>query len=99
MRSLLITLVIGLLTGCSKPTAAGSDAGLQDSLNEYFGALLQGKQRVTIDMMDPRFFPDRTVQAQAVALLEASTATFVYHNITNGQPFGQFKGSNSIHCF
>src|SRR5437899_153475 len=99
MRPLLITLLLGLLAGCSKQTVAVSDAELQAGLDSYFGALLAGKQRVTIDMMDPRFFPNRGAQAEAVALLEKSTTTFVYHSITNDQPFGHFKGSNSMHCF
>jgi hypothetical protein len=99
MRLLLVTLLLGFLAGCSKPTATASDAGLQDRLNQYFGALLEGKQRVTIDMMDPRFFPEPAARTQAVALLEKTTTTFVYHSISNGQPFGHFKGSNSVHCF
>jgi hypothetical protein len=99
MRALLITLVFGILVGCSKPTTPAGDVGLQDRLDSYFGALLAGKQRVTIDMMDPRFFPSRAAKAEAVALLEKSTATFIYHSVTNGQPFAHFKGSNSVHCF
>ena len=99
MKPLLVTLLIGLLAGCSKPEAMVSDAGLQGRLDSYFGALLEGKQRVTIDMMDPRFFPSRAVQLEAVSLLEQSTTKFTYHTITNGQPFGHFKGSNSVHCF
>ena len=99
MRPLLITLLLGLLAGCSKPAATVSEAGLQDRLNSYFGALLEGKQRVMIDMMDPRFFPSRAAQSEAVALLQRSTTTFTYYSITNGQPFGHFKGSNTFHCF
>ena len=99
MRPLHITLLLGLFVGCSKATASISDPGLQDRLNIYFGGLLEGKQRITIDMMDPRIFPSHAAQTEAVALLEKSTTTFVYHSITNGQPFGHFKGSNSIHCF
>lgn len=76
-----------------------SEAGLQERLNSYFGALLEGKQRVTIDMMDPRFFPSRQAQLEAVTLLEKSTTTFSYYSITNGHSFGHFKGSNSLHCF
>jgi len=71
MRPVIFTLLIGLFAGCSKPSAAVSDVGLQDRLDSYFGALLEGKQRVTIDMMDPRFFPSRAVQAEAVARLWA----------------------------
>ncbi len=99
MRPLLIALMLGLFAGCSKPPATRGDEGLQKRLNEYLGALVEGKQRITIDMMDPRFFPNQAAQAQAVALLEKSTATFVYHSVTNRQPFGHFKGSNSVHCF
>jgi hypothetical protein len=99
MRLLLITLLLGIFAGCSKPTVTISDPGLQERLNSYFGALREGKQRITIDMMDPRFFPSRAAQSEAVALLEKSTTTFVYHSVTNGQPFGHFKGTNSIHCF
>ena len=99
MKPLLVTLLIGLLAGCSKPEAMFSDAGLQSRLDSYFVALLEGKQRVTIDIMDPRFFPSRAVQLEAVSLLEKSTTKFKYHTITNGQPFGHFKGSNSEHCF
>jgi len=99
MKALSIALLAALLIGCSKSAVTGDEAGLQDRLNSYFGALLEGKQRVTIDMMDPRFFPSRAAQMEAVALLEKSTTTFTYHSITNGSPFGHFKGSNSLHCF
>jgi hypothetical protein len=99
MRALGITLLLGVLAGCSKPTTGGSNFGLQDRLDSYFGALLAGKQRVTIDMMDPRFVASPAAKAEALALLEKSTTTMVYHSIRNGQPFGQFRGSNSVHCF
>ncbi|MCW5559093.1 MAG: hypothetical protein KIT22_14850 [Verrucomicrobiae bacterium] len=100
MRAPLIILLLGLLVGCSKPAAVVvSDAGLQARLDSYFGALLAGKQRVTIDMMDTRFFPSPEARQESVALLEKSTTIFVYHTITNGEPFGQFRGSNSVHCF
>lgn len=100
MRTPLITLFLGLIVGCSKPTAVVvSDAGLQPKLDSYFSALLAGKQRVTIDMMDSRFFPTPEARQEAVALLEKSTTTFIYHAVTNGEPFGQFRGSNSVHYF
>ena len=100
MRTPLTILLLGLLIGCSKPAAVVvSNAGLQPALDSYFGALLAGKQRVTIDMMDTRFFPGAEARQEAVALLEKSTTTFTYLAITNGEPFGQFRGSNSVHCF
>ncbi len=99
VHALFITCLLGIFVGCSKPTTVVGDAELQGGLDRYFGALLAGKQRITIDMMDPRFFPSSAAKAEAIALLEKSTATFVYHSITNGQPFGYFKGSNSVHCF
>ena len=99
MRAPLIILLLGFVVGCSKPATVVSDAGLQGRLDSYFGALLAGKHRVTIDMMDTRFFPTPEAKQEAIALLEKSTTTFTYHSITNGQPFGHFKGSNSVHCF
>jgi hypothetical protein len=99
MRALLITCFLAIVIGCSRPTTVVSDAELQGGLDRYFGALLAGKQRVTIDMMDPRFFASGAAKAEAIALLEKSTATFTYHCITNGQPFGYFTDSNSVHWF
>jgi hypothetical protein len=97
--AVLTGLVLGILVGCSKPAVIDSDAGLQSRLDSYFGALLAGKHRVTIDMMDTRFFSSLEAREEAVAQLERSTTTFIYFSITNGQPFGHFKGSNSLHCF
>jgi hypothetical protein len=75
------------------------DDALQAELDRYFGDLLAGKQRVTIDMMDPRFFPNAAARLHAVALVEKATTTFKFYSITNGRPFGEFHGSNSVHCF
>lgn len=97
--AVLTALIFGILVGCSKPAVTNSDARLQSQLDRYFGALLAGKHRVTIDMMDTRFFSSREAREEAVAQLEKSTTTFTYYAITNGQPFGHFKGSNSLHCF
>jgi len=99
MKALLLSLLVGFLVGCSKPATEYGDAGLQDRLDSYFGALLDGRHRVAIDMMDPRLFPSPAAQSEAVTLLEKSTTTFTYHSITNGHAFGHFKGSNSLHCF
>ena len=91
--------LLGILMGCGESKVAVCDDGLQAELDKYFGGLTQGKHRITVDMMDPRFFPNQAVRSEAVALIEKSTTTFDYHSITNGEPFGEFSGSNSLHCF
>jgi hypothetical protein len=99
MRPILMTVLLAILVGCTDSKVAMREDGLQAELDKYFRALTQGKHRITIEMMDPRFFPNQAVRSEAVALIEKSTATFNYHSITNGEPFGRFKGSNSQHCF
>jgi hypothetical protein len=98
MKSLLFAFVVAFLIGCSDSNDA-NEVGLQVSLDRYFNALRPGEQRITIDMMDPRFFPNPTAKAQAIAMLENSTTTMKYHSITNGKPFGHFTESNSVDCF
>jgi hypothetical protein len=98
-KALLLSIAAGLLFGCSDPAMTDSNPGLQVGLTRYFEALLHGQHRISIDMMDPRFVPNREAKEEGIAFLQNSTTNFVYHRITNQKPFGHFKGSNSFHCF
>jgi hypothetical protein len=96
MKPLLLLLGFAIFcAGCGKSTR---DVELQEQLTAYFQALVQGRQQVAIEKMDPRFFPSPDVKKEAIRLLNESTASFVYQGITSQQPFGYFKGSNSVHC-
>src|SRR4051794_14407994 len=99
LKALLLSMLTGLLFGCSDQGVPDTNPGLQEGLTQYFGALLQGQHRVSIETMDPRFFPNEEAREEATALLQNSTTNFVYHRITNQKPFGHFKGSNSFHWF
>jgi hypothetical protein len=94
-----LILFLGFAIGCSGCGKSTRDVELQEQVTAYFQALVQGRQQVAIEQMDPRFFPSAEVKKEAIRLLKESTGSFVYHGITNQQPFGYFKGSNSVHCF
>jgi hypothetical protein len=99
MKAFLLTLsaiLIVAFSGCAK---RNDDAGLQEQLNEYFQALLHGRQQITIEKMDPRFFPTVESKREAITLLNQSTGGFAYHSITNQTPYGYFEESNSVHYF
>lgn len=99
MKGLLSTVTaifIIALSGCGKHNR---EAGLQEQLNDYFQALLHGRQQVAIEKMDPRFFPTAESKQEAITLLNQTTGGFVYHNITNQTPFRYFEESSSVHCF
>src|SRR2546422_10807835 len=97
MKAAISSILIGFIVGCSGTSS--QDAGLQAELGEYFRALVQGRQQVAIEKMDPRFFPNAEVKNEAIRLLMESTKSFVYHSITNQKAFGHFEGSNCLHCF
>jgi hypothetical protein len=99
MKACLSIFSLGALLCCSGCAKSNRDAGLQEQLNGYFQALLHGRQQVTIEQMDPRFFPTAQSKQEAINLLNQSTTGFVYHSISNQRPFGYFSEGKSVHWF
>jgi hypothetical protein len=99
MKAPLLTISAMFFIAFSGCGRHNREAGLQEQLNDYFQALLHGRQQVTIEKMDPRFFPTAESKQEAVSLINESASSFVYHSITNQTPFGYFEEANSVHYF
>ncbi len=99
MKSIVLSVAVAILAGCSEPGAFTPDSALQDSLSDYSRAIQGGDAPLTFDMMDPRLVSSREAKEEAISILQKGTATMLYHNVTFEKPFGKFSGSNSLHCF